>query len=175
MASVTILKKHITHARRVARNDSTARIDGRSTFIKRYPGNNFKIIMVHVTDKQRAVRDMFADANALAKDDMSRWNRLRHWRRYARKHHKLGAYRAAVSYYYSLIRKHGNKLQVLSQEKSAASRSPQSVRYILPPAQRSNISSIAHDMRLFKNGTTFFWVKFDSPQKYRDALLQLAS
>lgn len=175
MASVTILKKHVTHARRAARKDSTARVDGRSIFIKRYPGNNYKIIMVHVTQKQRAVRDMFADANALAKNDMSRWNRVRHWKRYARKHHKLGAYRAAVSYYYSLIRKHSEQLQELFHDKNSGRLAARPVRYTLPAYSAYSPCPKTQDMRVFQDGTSFFWLKFNSAEEYRSAILRFAS
>lgn len=175
MATVNILKKHITHARNAARKDSTARIDGRSIFIKRYPGNNFKIIMVHVTKKQRAARDMFADAVALAKDDMSRWNRVRHWKRYALKHHKLGAYRAAVSYYYNLIRKHSENLQEIFHEKYGAQASTRPVRYTQPSPYSYTSFSSNQDMRLFKDSSTFFWLKFNSADEYRNTILRLAS
>lgn len=151
MGKVTIRKNCITYARKAARVDSTARIDGRSIFIKRYPGNNYRIIMVHVTEKQRAVRDMFADANRLAKDDMKRWNRIRHWQRYARKYKKLGAYRAAVSFYYKLIREHGSELVEIS-------------RNFQKPT----------DSRVFKADNLFFFVKFDSISSYRETLFRLA-
>ncbi|MCQ2215166.1 MAG: hypothetical protein MJZ31_04505 [Bacteroidales bacterium] len=147
MASVTIKPRHITIARRAARTDSTARIDGRSIFIKRYPGNNFKIIMVHVTKKQRRARDIFADAQRLAKDDYQKWNRIRHWRRIARTHKHKGGYRAAVSFYYRLLLEHGDQLKELHPAKP--------------------------DRRLFKNGNSFYFINFDNATEYRNELLQL--
>lgn len=153
MAKVTILKKHITCARKAARASSTARVDGRSVYIKRYPGsNNYKLIMVHVTKKQRALRDMFADANVLAKEDMGKWNRVRHWKRYARKHKKHGAYRAAVSFYYSIIREHGEELK-----KSEIENTKDGV-----------------EMRVFGEDNLFFWVRFDGVEECREALMRLA-
>ncbi|MCQ2216109.1 MAG: hypothetical protein MJZ31_09375 [Bacteroidales bacterium] len=158
MGRVTIRKKYITVARKAMRSDSTARVDGRSIFIKRYPGHNYKLIMVHVTKKQRAVRDMFADANVLAKEDMKRWNRVRHWERYARLHKKLGAYRAAVSYYYKLIREHGKELREVR----------------LQDLRERGVKNSERDMRVFKERETFFWVKFESVEEYRGALARLA-
>ncbi len=147
MASATIKHKHITIARRAARTDSTARIDGRSIFIKRYPGNNFKIIMVHVTEKQRRARDIFADAQRLAKDDYQKWNRIRHWRRIAKTHKLKGGYRAAVSFYYRLLLEHGDQLKEL-----------------LPKEPNK---------RLFKTDNTFYFINFDNASEYRNELLQL--
>lgn len=147
MGKVAIRKKYITYARKAAREDSTARIDGRSTFIKRYPGNNYRIIMVHVTKRQRALRDMFADANVLAKSDMTKWNRVRHWERYARKHKKHGAYRAAVSFYYKMIREHGDELVEIKPWKE--------------------------EEKLLKGENTFYWVKFDSVEEYMGELMRL--
>lgn len=153
MAKVTILKNHITYARKAARADSTARVDGRSIYIKRYPGkDNYKLIMVHVTKKQRALRDMFADANVLAKEDMGKWNRVRHWKRYARKHKKQGAYRAAVSFYYKVIREHGEELKKREVENTGR----------------------GVDMRVFKEDNMFFWVRFDDVVECREALMRLA-
>ncbi|MDO4461607.1 MAG: hypothetical protein Q4C30_03790 [Bacteroidia bacterium] len=116
MGKVTIYKKYITLARKMARENSTARVDGRSVFIKRYPGGNYRIIMVHVTEKQRAMRDMFAEANVMAKADMTSWNRVRHWARYAKRYNKRGAYRAAVSYYCRLLAKADDRGEVESVE-----------------------------------------------------------
>ena len=147
MGKATIRKKCITEARRCARAESTARVDGRSIFIKRYTGGNYRIIMVHVTKKQRAVRDMFADANVLAKSDMTKWNRVRHWERYARKHKKHGAYRAAVSFYYKMIREHGDELVEIKPWKE--------------------------EEKLLKGENTFYWVKFDSVEEYMGELMRL--
>ena len=147
MGKATIRKKYITYARKAAREGSTARIDGRSVFIKRYPGNNYRIIMVHVTKRQRALRDMFADANVLAKSDMTKWNRVRHWERYARKHKKHGAYRAAVSFYYKMIREHGDELVEIKPWKE--------------------------EEKLLKRENTFYWVKFDSVEEYMGELMRL--
>ena len=158
MGKVAIRKKYITYARKAAREDSTARIDGRSTFIKRYPGNNYRIIMVHVTKRQRALRDMFADANVLAKSDMTKWNRVRHWERYARKHKKHGAYRAAVSFYYKMIREHGKELREIR----------------LQNRREKGFDNRGVDMRVFKERGMFFWVKFESVDEYMGALERLA-
>ncbi|MCQ2214850.1 MAG: hypothetical protein MJZ31_02895 [Bacteroidales bacterium] len=158
MGRVTIRKKCITIARKAMRSDSTARVDGKSIFIKRYPGHNYKLIMVHVTKKQRAVRDMFADANVLAKEDMKRWNRVRHWERYARQHKKLGAYRAAVSYYYKMIREHGKELREIR----------------LQSRREKGFDNRGVDMRVFKEKNVFFWVKFESVDEYMGALERLA-
>lgn len=147
MGRVTIRKKCITIARKAMQSDSTARVDGKSIFIKRYPGHNYKLIMVHVTKKQRAVRDMFADANVLAKSDMTKWNRVRHWERYARKHKKHGAYRAAVSFYYKMIREHGDELVEIKPWKE--------------------------EEKLLKGENTFYWVKFDSVEEYMGELMRL--
>lgn len=146
MAVVSILHKHITMARKAMRDDSRARIDGRSFYIKRY-GKRYHIIMVHVTDNQRRARDMFADAQRLAKDDMQQWNRIRHWRRYARQHRILGPYRAAVSYYYKLLLQHGEQLRELHPQRP--------------------------DQRLFYKEQTFYWINFDSVSDYRAELLSL--
>ncbi|MDO4461151.1 MAG: hypothetical protein Q4C30_01455 [Bacteroidia bacterium] len=102
---VEIRHKYKTYARREAREQSTARVDGRSVFIKRYPGNRYHVIMVYVTEKQRTLRDIFAEANRLAKSDMTKWNRVRHWSREARRRGILGCYRAAVSFYYRELRR----------------------------------------------------------------------
>lgn len=158
MGRVAIREKHITIARKAMRSGSTARVDGRSIFIKRYPGHNYKLIMVHVTKKQRAVRDMFADANALAKEDMKKWNRVRHWERYARQHKKLGAYRAAVSYYYKMIREHGKELKEVKTQSW----------------REKKFDKREVDMRVFKERDTFFWVKFDNAEEYRQVLTRLA-
>lgn len=162
MGKVAIRKKYITYARKAAREDSTARIDGRSTFIKRYPGNNYRIIMVHVTKRQRALRDMFADANVLAKSDMTKWNRVRHWERYARKHKKRGAYRAAVSFYYKMIREHGDELREVKKgcEREAM--------------QKGRVEYGGEDMRVFRDGKIFFWVKFEDVEECRRELFRLA-
>ncbi|MDO4461558.1 MAG: hypothetical protein Q4C30_03545 [Bacteroidia bacterium] len=107
---VQILHKYKTLARREARLQSTARVDGRSVFIKRYPGKRYHVIMVHVTEKQRSMRDMFAEASRLAKEDMKRWNRVRHWYREARRRGILGGYRAAVAFYYKKLREENGEL-----------------------------------------------------------------
>lgn len=175
MAKTTIQKKHITLARNEARAKSTARIDGRSIFIKRYPGNNYRIILVHVTEKQRAARDMFADANALAKDDMKRWNRARHWRRYAHKHHISRAYRAAVSFYYKLILKHSEELLEVFHEKHSDRIDNRLVRGSKPIEKQYKSTNENEDMRLFRDKSQFFWVKFDTIEEYKESLFLLAS
>lgn len=167
MAKATIRRKCITIARSEVRANSTARVDGRSVFIKRYPGHNFRIIMVHVSKKQRAVRDMFADANVLAKEDMLKWNRVRHWERYARQHKKHGAYRAAVSYYYKMIREHSDELREIGRYVNGGK--IERIRMV-----DSKVVDEAKDLRIFSDDNIFFWVKFDSVSDYREALNLLA-
>lgn len=152
MAIANIRKKYITYARNLARGKSTARTDGRSIYFKRYAGKRYHIIMVHVTEKQRALRDMFAEANKLAKADMTRWNRVRHWERYARKHKKLGAYRAAVSFYYKMIREQGNKLKEIKREERAYSA----------------------DIRVFRVGNLFCWLKNECEEEMKEDVFLLA-
>ncbi len=163
MRRAAIREKCITIARKTMREGSTARVDGRSVFIKRYPGKNYKIIMVHVTKKQRAVRDMFADANVLAKGDMSKWNRVRHWERYAKKHKKLGAYRAAVSFYYKKIRELGSD------------KANEQFGQRIPVELDNREFDTVEDMRVFKKENIFFWVKFDTVEECRETLIRLAA
>ncbi|MDO4462833.1 MAG: hypothetical protein Q4C30_10165 [Bacteroidia bacterium] len=136
---VEILHKYKTYARREARENSTAREDGRSIFIKRYPGNKYHIIMVYVTEKQRALRDMFAYANKLAKEDMKKWNRVRHWSRFARKKHISRAYRAAVSFYYKMLKEGGGEMKV---------------------EERDSFKKLG-DVRVFRRENVWFLVKFE--------------
>ncbi|MCQ2236072.1 MAG: hypothetical protein MJZ18_03620 [Bacteroidales bacterium] len=153
MAKATIRRKCITIARSEVRANSTARVDGRSVFIKRYPGHNFRIIMVHVSKKQRV----------LAKEDMLKWNRVRHWERYARQHKKHGAYRAAVSYYYKMIREHSDELREIGRNVNGGK--IERIRMV-----DSKVVDEAKDLRIFSDDNIFFWVKFDSVSDYREAL-----
>ncbi len=114
MALANIKNKYVTVARQHARDNSNARKNGESIFYKRY-GKRYHLIAVYVTQKQRAMRDLFAEAVRMAKEDMTKWNRVRHWSRQARKHHIIGAYRAAVSCYYKLIKKQGNDIKEMKR------------------------------------------------------------
>ncbi len=147
MARVTIKPKYVTYARRMMRADSQARITGYSTYIKRCGKGDYRILRVKVSKSQRALRDMFADAQKLAKSDMVSWNRIRHWKREARKHKIGGAYRAAVSFYYKMLREHGEELVEIRPWKE--------------------------DEKLLKGKNMFYWVKFDSVEEYREELMRL--
>lgn len=72
---------------------------------------------------------------------------MRHWERYARKHKKHGAYRAAVSFYYKMIREHGDELVEIKPWKE--------------------------EEKLLKGENTFYWVKFDSVEEYMGELMRL--
>ena len=147
MARVTIKHKYVTRARREMRADSRARITGYSTYIKRCSKGDYRILRVRVSKAQRALRDMFADAQKLAKSDMVSWNRIRHWKREARRHKIGGAYRAAVSFYYKMLREHGEELVEVRPWKE--------------------------DERLFEGKRDFYWVKFDNVEEYREELMRL--
>lgn len=186
MGSLEIRHKMVTLARRKSRASSDARISGRSIFIKRYPGKRYKLIAMDVSKKQRALRDMFADAQKLAQDDMKSWNRVRHWERYARKHKKRSAYRGAVSFYYKMLREHGEELrEVVSREATGRKSYGQSGQQHLRdegrrtdrvPRQMSNGAyATEEDMRIFREGNIFFWVRFDSVEEYREELMRLAA
>lgn len=136
MTRVSIKHKYVTHARKMMRADSRARITGYSTYIKRCKKGDYRIMMVKVSKSQRALRDMFADAQKLAKSDMVSWNRIRHWKREARRRKIGGAYRAAVSFYYKMLREHGEELVEVRPWKE--------------------------DERLFEGKRDFYWVKFDN-------------
>lgn len=96
-------------AREAARRDSSARITGKSVFIKRYHGE-YRIIGVNVTKEQRKCRDIFADAQKLASYELKQWNKKRHWVREAKRHKVKGAHRMAVSHYYKILKENGLKL-----------------------------------------------------------------
>ncbi len=110
MARVSIVHKCITIARQAARKDSKARLTGKSVYIKRCPSGYF-LIGVEVTKKQRNCRDMFADAQKLASYELKQWNKKRHWAREARRHKIKGGHRAAVSYFYGLLKEYGIELE----------------------------------------------------------------
>lgn len=116
MARIEIKHKCIMIARESARKDSMARITGRSVFIKRYYGR-YRLIGVVVSEKQRSCRDMFAEAQRMAKEDLRSWNRRRHWARLARRHKIGGAHRMAVSCYYRLLKENGGQVNdILGKE-----------------------------------------------------------
>ncbi|MCQ2216752.1 MAG: hypothetical protein MJZ31_12655 [Bacteroidales bacterium] len=110
MARVSIVHKCVTMARKAMREDSKARTTGRSIYIKRCPSGYF-IMGVKVSKKQRNCRDMFADAQKLASYELKLWNKRRHWEREARRHKIKGAHRAAVSYFYGLLKEYGIELE----------------------------------------------------------------
>lgn len=119
MAKIEIRYKCITMAREVARKNSTARITGRSVFIKRCY-KSYRLIGVIVTEKQRNCRDIFAEAQRMAKEDLRNWNRRRHWARLARRHKIGGAHRMAVSCYYRLLKENGGQVNdILGKERIA--------------------------------------------------------
>lgn len=110
MARVEITHKCIMSARKAAQRDSKARETGVSLFIKRYYGK-YKLLAVEVSERQRSCRDMFAEAQKMAHEDLENWNRKRHWARLAKKHKKKGAHRMAVSYFYRLLKENGGELR----------------------------------------------------------------
>lgn len=110
MARVEITHKCIMTARKAAQRDSKARETGVSLFIKRYYGK-YKLLAVEVSERQRSCRDMFAEAQKMAHEDLENWNRKRHRARLAKKHKKKGAHRMAVSYYYKLLKENGGELK----------------------------------------------------------------
>lgn len=85
-----------------------------------------------------------------------------HWERYARKHKKHGAYRAAVSFYYKMIREHGDELREVKKgcEREAM--------------QKGRVEYGGEDMRVFRDGKIFFWVKFEDVEECRRELFRLA-
>lgn len=106
MARVEIRHKCVTMARNSARRDSCARETGISVFIKRYYGR-YRLLAVAVSGKQRACRELFAEAQRMAAEDLKRWNRRRYWRRLARVHRVKCGHRMAVSWYYKMLKECG--------------------------------------------------------------------
>lgn len=115
MAKIEITHKCIMTARKAAQRDSKARETGVSLFIKRYYGK-YKLLAVEVSERQRSCRDMFAEAQKMAHEDLENWNRKRHWARLAKKHKKKGAHRMAVSYYYKLLKEGYNREEEYQDE-----------------------------------------------------------
>ena len=109
MARLEIKHKCVMIAREASRKSSTARVTGKSVFIKRYHGT-YRLIGVEVSKAQRSCRDIFADAQKLAHRDLQRWNRKRHWSREAKRHKVKGAHRMAVGYFYHILKENGKEL-----------------------------------------------------------------
>ncbi|MDO4461031.1 MAG: hypothetical protein Q4C30_00850 [Bacteroidia bacterium] len=166
MARISIERKHIMAAREAARRDSNARISGRSVFIKRYYGG-YRIIGVIVSKRQRACRDIFADAQKLASYELKQWNKRRHWNREARRHKIKGAHRMAVSYFYKLLKENeielGEALRLLREK-----------RY----DRRENMDAIILDFKEWdrreSKESPFFHIKFDKIEEYYETVVRLA-
>lgn len=98
---VSILHKHVTLARHAIRQ----RIANRSVFVRRLHGRYY--IYAHiVTDKQQKQRDIFAQAQSLAKAEMASRTRRRFWSREALNNKVAGPRRMAVSFFCRMLRKY---------------------------------------------------------------------
>ena len=146
MGKANIPKKCVMKAREAARRDSKARITGKSVYVKRCP-SGYTVIGVNVTKKQRTCRDMFADAQKLASYELKQWNKKRHWAKEAKRHKIRGAHRMAVSYFYRMLKEHGDELLE-----------------IRPWREEDRQAEVQR---------VFYLVNFDSVEEYREELFRL--
>lgn len=174
MARVEIRKKCNTTAREAARKDSSARITGRSVFIKRLHGK-YWIMGMEVSKRQRTCRDLFADAQKLASRDLQGWNRKRHWGRIAKRHKVKGAHRMAVSYFYKLLKENGGELDEALYESRLCQRAQRSRvdRHTLSVTINKAIQTKA--WKKMDEESPFYYKKFRDIEEYYEAALRLAS
>lgn len=167
MARIEIKRKHVMVARDAARRESTARITGKSVFIKRCYGK-YRLIGVVVSKEQRKCRDIFSDAQKLASYELKQWNKKRHWARLAKTHKVKGAHRMAVSAFYKLLKENGMQLDealMMSRKKRYENREKSGL-----------ISKIDFtDWNKKKNEESpFYYRKFDNLGQYYDEAMRLA-